>query len=135
MVKLWLVEQREPVEVAAIDFQLQHGVAIRPMELVRKIEGPMRTLFEDRLQIALAQARRSGEMLGVLFLDVDGFKLVNDTLGHTAGDWFIRVFAKRLREGAEGPNLIARLGGDEFVVVPVTPMSAEEAEAARTLAR
>jgi hypothetical protein len=47
MVKLWLVDQREPVEVAAIDFQLQHGVAIRPMELVRKIEGPMRTLFED----------------------------------------------------------------------------------------
>jgi cell fate regulator YaaT (PSP1 superfamily) len=50
MVKLWLVDQREPVEVAAIDFQLQHGVAIRPMELVRKIEGPMRTLFEDGQQ-------------------------------------------------------------------------------------
>ena len=47
MVKLWLVDQREQVEVAAIDFQLQHGVTIRPMELVRKIEGPMRTVFED----------------------------------------------------------------------------------------
>jgi cell fate regulator YaaT (PSP1 superfamily) len=50
MVKLWLIEHQEPVEVAAIDFQLQHGVAIRPMELVRKIEGPMRTLFEDGQQ-------------------------------------------------------------------------------------
>jgi cell fate regulator YaaT (PSP1 superfamily) len=47
MVKLWLVEQHEAVEVAAIDFQLQHGVTIRPMELVRKIESPLRTVFED----------------------------------------------------------------------------------------
>jgi cell fate regulator YaaT (PSP1 superfamily) len=50
MVKLWLIDHHEQVEVAAIDFQLQHGVAIRPMELVRKIEGPMRTLFEDGQQ-------------------------------------------------------------------------------------
>ena len=48
MVKLWLVEQRELVEVAAIDFQLQHGVTIRPMELVRKIEGPLRTVYRGR---------------------------------------------------------------------------------------
>ncbi|WP_327389779.1 bifunctional diguanylate cyclase/phosphodiesterase [Mycolicibacterium stellerae] len=63
-----------------------------------------------------------------LFLDLDRLKAINDYLGHTAGDWFIRVFSKRLREGAEGPNLIARLGGDEFVVVPMAPMSAAEAE-------
>jgi diguanylate cyclase (GGDEF)-like protein len=66
--------------------------------------------------------------VSALFLDLDRLKAINDYLGHTAGDWFIRVFAKRLREGAEGPNLIARLGGDEFVVVPVAPMSADEAE-------
>jgi diguanylate cyclase (GGDEF)-like protein len=53
----------------------------------------------------------------------------DDYLGHTAGDWFIRVLADRLREGAEGPNLIARLGGDEFVVVPAVPMDADTAEA------
>ncbi len=67
--------------------------------------------------------------VSALFLDLDRLKAINDYLGHTAGDWFIRVFAKRLREGAEGPNLIARLGGDEFVVVPVAPMTADEAEA------
>jgi diguanylate cyclase (GGDEF)-like protein len=53
----------------------------------------------------------------------------DDYLGHTAGDWFIRVLADRLREGAEGPNLIARLGGDEFVVAPAVPMDADTAEA------
>ena len=67
--------------------------------------------------------------VSALFLDLDRLKAINDYLGHTAGDWFIRVFAERLREGAEGPNLIARLGGDEFVVVPVAPMTADEAEA------
>ena len=66
--------------------------------------------------------------VSALFLDLDRLKAINDYLGHTAGDWFIRVFAKRLREGADGPNLIARLGGDEFVVVPVAPMTADEAE-------
>jgi diguanylate cyclase (GGDEF)-like protein len=66
--------------------------------------------------------------VSALFLDLDRLKAINDYLGHTAGDWLIRVFAKRLREGAEGPNLIARLGGDEFFVVPVVPMTADEAE-------
>ncbi len=66
--------------------------------------------------------------VSALFLDLDRLKAINDYLGHTAGDWFIRVFANRLQEGAEGPNLIARLGGDEFVVVPSAPMSAAEAE-------
>src|SRR6476469_10652019 len=70
--------------------------------------------------------------VATLFLDLDRLKAINDYLGHTAGDWFIRVFAKRLEEGAEGPNLIARLGGDEFVVVPLQPMSADEAEALAT---
>jgi diguanylate cyclase (GGDEF)-like protein len=67
--------------------------------------------------------------VSALFLDLDRLKAINDYLGHTAGDWFIRVFSKRLREGAAGPNLIARLGGDEFVVVPMTPRSATQAEA------
>ena len=63
-----------------------------------------------------------------LFFDLDRLKAINDYLGHTAGDWFIRVLAERLRRGAEGPNLIARLGGDEFVVVPADPMDADAAE-------
>jgi diguanylate cyclase (GGDEF)-like protein len=70
--------------------------------------------------------------VSALFFDLDRLKAINDYLGHTAGDWFIRVLAERLRRGAEGPHLIARLGGDEFVVVPMTPM---DADAAETLAR
>lgn len=67
--------------------------------------------------------------VSLLFFDLDRLKAINDYLGHTAGDWFIRVLAERLKETANGPNLIARLGGDEFVVVPATPMGAEAAEA------
>jgi diguanylate cyclase (GGDEF)-like protein len=67
--------------------------------------------------------------VSALFFDLDRLKAINDYLGHTAGDWFIRILAERLRAGADGPNLIARLGGDEFVVVPATPMDAETAEA------
>ena len=64
----------------------------------------------------------------MLFLDLDRLKAVNDYLGHNAGDWFIRVFAERLREKTGERCLIARLGGDEFVVVPATEMGAESAE-------
>lgn len=65
--------------------------------------------------------------VSVLFFDLDRLKAINDYLGHTAGDWFIRVLAERLRETADGGNLLARLGGDEFVVVPAAAMDAEEA--------
>jgi diguanylate cyclase (GGDEF)-like protein len=61
-------------------------------------------------------------------LDLDRLKIINDYLGHNAGDWFIRVFADRLSEKTTGSSFIARLGGDEFVVVPATPMSAETAQ-------
>lgn len=67
--------------------------------------------------------------VSALFFDLDRLKAINDYLGHTAGDWFIRVLAERLRDGVEGPSLIARLGGDEFVVVPAKPMDADAAEA------
>ncbi len=67
--------------------------------------------------------------VSVLFFDLDRLKAINDYLGHTAGDWFIRVLADRLKHSAEGPSLIARLGGDEFVVVPASPTDADAAEA------
>lgn len=65
--------------------------------------------------------------VSALFFDLDRLKAINDYLGHTAGDWFIRVLAERLRRGAECPTLIARLGGDEFVVVPTEPMDGDAA--------
>ncbi|MEV3900915.1 EAL domain-containing protein [Mycobacterium sp. NPDC050551] len=66
--------------------------------------------------------------VSVLFIDLDRLKAINDYLGHTAGDWFIRILAERLRQDDADDNLIARLGGDEFVVVPASPLAAEEAE-------
>jgi diguanylate cyclase (GGDEF)-like protein len=89
-------------------------------------------LHNRRALLAHLDARlRAGQPgpVSALFTDLDRLKVINDYLGHTAGDWFIRVLAERLQEEAEGPNLIARLGGDEFVVVPAVPMDAEAAEA------
>ncbi|ODQ92506.1 putative bifunctional diguanylate cyclase/phosphodiesterase [Mycolicibacterium flavescens] len=65
--------------------------------------------------------------VSVMFFDLDRLKAINDYLGHTAGDWFIRVLAERLRESADGGNLLARLGGDEFVVVPGGTLNSDEA--------
>ena len=89
-------------------------------------------LHNRRALLAHLDARLAADQPGpvsALFFDLDRLKAINDYLGHTAGDWFIRVLAERLREGVDGPTLIARLGGDEFVVVPAAPMDAEAAEA------
>ncbi len=76
-----------------------------------------RRLFADRLSHALAQAQRYHRRLAVLFVDLDGFKVINDTLGHEAGDLFLRQVATRLREGLREGDIIGRIGGDEFVVL------------------
>lgn len=78
---------------------------------------PNRMLFMDRLEQSLIRARRSGMQAGVLFIDLDRFKRVNDTLGHASGDQLICDVARRLREAVRSEDLVARLGGDEFVVV------------------
>jgi len=79
--------------------------------------------LEGRLEQALSQARRNRESLAVLFIDLDRFKLVNDSMGHQAGDMLLLEVAGRLRECVRESDIVARLGGDEFVVV-VTGLSA-----------
>jgi diguanylate cyclase (GGDEF)-like protein/PAS domain S-box-containing protein len=76
-----------------------------------------RTLFGDRLGIAIAQAHRSGEGLAVMFLDVDHFKSINDTLGHDVGDSLLCGIAGRLRGLVREGDTVARLGGDEFILL------------------
>ena len=78
---------------------------------------PNRALFGNRVQHALAGAKRHGRILAVLFLDLDGFKTVNDGLGHRVGDELLKAVALRLRETLRGSDSCARLGGDEFAVL------------------
>ncbi|MBK5232705.1 MAG: EAL domain-containing protein [Thermoleophilia bacterium] len=78
---------------------------------------PNRQLFTDRLKTAIDTARESGEQAGVVFLDLDHFKLINDGIGHQAGDDMLREVAPRLSEGIRMGDTLARFGGDEFAVV------------------
>ena len=76
-----------------------------------------RTLLRDRLEHAVARAQREGVATGVLFLDLDNFKQVNDVYGHASGDELLVGLARRLRAAVRPADTVARLGGDEFVVV------------------
>jgi len=78
---------------------------------------PNRAMFEEHLDLAVARARRYDRSVAVLFMDLDGFKDVNDSMGHAAGDELLCFVASRLREATRDTDLVARLGGDEFLVL------------------
>ena len=77
---------------------------------------PNRRLLFDRLALAVAHAHRNKSMMAVMYLDLDGFKQINDTLGHDAGDTLLRMVADRLVAAVRQEDTVARLGGDEFVI-------------------
>ncbi|MFX6040626.1 GGDEF domain-containing protein, partial [Acinetobacter baumannii] len=78
---------------------------------------PNRALLADRIQHAVEVARRNGKPFAVLFMDLDGFKAINDSLGHAVGDGLLVAVAQRIRACIRGEDMVARIGGDEFVVV------------------
>jgi diguanylate cyclase (GGDEF)-like protein len=88
---------------------------------------PNRLLFNDRLQHGISNARRSGRPMALFVLDIDGFKALNDALGHSAGDAVLRETAARLQASVRVSDTVARFGGDEFVIVAVDadPLQAE----------
>lgn len=91
---------------------------------------PNRRLLQERLKQALAASQRSGRKGALLFIDLDNFKTLNDTLGHDMGDLLLQQVAERLKEGVRENDTVARLGGDEFVVMlqdlGVQPLAAAE---------
>jgi diguanylate cyclase (GGDEF)-like protein/PAS domain S-box-containing protein len=94
---------------------------------------PNRTLLQDRMGKALAGARRQKYKIALLFLDLDGFKLINDSLGHAGGDLLLREVAERLKAWGREQDTIARLGGDEFLIT-LTQVK-DEADAAAAAER
>jgi diguanylate cyclase (GGDEF)-like protein len=89
---------------------------------------PNRLLFDEVAQRSLAFAQRRNLPLALLAIDLDGFKTVNDTLGHSAGDEVLRAVAQRIQETVRASDIAARIGGDEFVVLltDVTSITAME---------
>ena len=110
-----------------------HGLVVTAVDIteLRRTEGafrelsfrdpltklPNRRLLRDRLQSAVARARREESKVAVIFIDLDGFKPINDTQGHETGDWLLKAVAQRLSECLREYDTAARLGGDEFVVL------------------
>ena len=87
---------------------------------------PNRTLFNEELVHAIAQAARHSRSLALFFLDLDRFKYVNDTLGHSLGDRVLQEAARRLTAAVRSSDLVARLGGDEFVLLVEDFRAADE---------
>ena len=105
-----VLDRTEKLE--AVNSELQH------LALYDQLTGlPNRTLANDRLNQAIRHSHRTGEAFSVVMMDLDGFKQVNDGLGHAAGDRLLTKVADRLQPLIDGEDTIARLGGDEFVVI------------------
>ncbi len=117
---------RDITERKRMEEELRHRALHDPLT-----ELPNRALFENRLRQALARGRRHGGLVGLLMLDVDRFKQINDQLGHPAGDSLLETMAERLAAGLRDEDTAARLGGDEFAIVLSSLDGTEDLEGVR----
>lgn len=136
---IYLVDSNETKQVST--YQGTYGVA-RDISSRKKVEKlityqayhdlltklPNRAMLYDRLDLAMKQAERTGETLIVMFLDLDRFKLINDSFGHVVGDQLLVEVAGRLKAEIRMGDTLARLGGDEFMLLLPQPTSREQAE-------
>ena len=120
---IWLLEdeRRSAVDAATQIEHLAYHDALTGL--------PNRQLFLDRLDVAIASAHRSGGQLGVFFLDLDRFKLINDSLGHSVGDKLLQVVSRRMRTLLRDDDTVTRLGGDEFTILVPTVEHVDDATA------
>ena len=114
---------RDISEQKAVEAQLSHQALHEPLTGL-----PNRSLFLDRLRHAMTLAKRSGGQLTVMFMDLDRFKIINDSMGHEAGDRLIQAVARRLTDVLRDGDTVARLGGDEFGVLLEYGISQDDAE-------
>jgi diguanylate cyclase (GGDEF)-like protein/PAS domain S-box-containing protein len=103
---------RDITERKVLEERLAHQALHDPLTKL-----PNRTLFTDRLRQALARVRRRGLSLAVMFMDLDNFKVINDSLGHRMGDRLLVAATKRIRSALRPEDTVARLSGDEFVIL------------------
>ena len=103
---------RDVSERKAFEEQLAHQAFHDPVTTLAN-----RALFADRVQHSIKRSRRGGPLIGVVFIDLDDFKTVNDSLGHAAGDTVLQEVARRLQETVRPADTVARFGGDEFAVL------------------
>ncbi len=117
--------------VTVLSTALQRIDNERQLEFMARFDGltglPNRALFADRFSQMIVQARRHTAQLGVLFIDLDDFKLVNDTLGHAAGDELLRQTAARIQAALRSGDTVARISGDEFAAILGDLARAEDA--------
>lgn len=97
---------------------INHGKIQESLALKDPLTGlANRRLLADRMEMAIAHARRNKNAMAVVYLDLDGFKQINDTLGHGVGDALLKMVADRLTATVREEDTVARLGGDEFIIV------------------
>ena len=136
----WCSSSGNPVFDEKGQFCGYHGVGTDITERVRGAERyrhlayhdmltglPNRRLFSDRLEQAIARARRKGHRVAAMLLDLDDFKIINDTHGHSTGDEVLIAISHRLRQAVRESDTVARLGGDEFVVLLPETLHVEDA--------